>query len=403
LQTGAGSPTGICVYEGALLPKPFQGQVIHCDAGPRTVRAYPATKDGAGYQARMVDILTSSDSWYRPSDVCVAPDGALFVSDWNDAGVGGHNMADRDPEKMRGRLYRIAPKGNKPVVPKLDLKTAGGCVAALRSPNQATRYLAWMELNRLQGAAEAELLKLWRDADPRLRARALHLLARIQGSEEQYVKLGLANTDPDLRITALRIARQTDWQAVSSANAGNKEKLKRAGLNTALSLLGGALGGKKTTAEGALNTLADELSFSLLECVQLLVHDPSPAVRRECAIALRHHPSPTMPKLWAQLAKQHDGRDRWYLEALGIGADQRWDECLAAWLELAGTDWNSPAGRDILWRSRASQTPGYLAKLIKDPKTTEADRQRYFRAFDFQTGKEKEAALIELVTWATAK
>ena len=52
LQTGAGSPTGITVYEGQLLPKIFHGQVIHCDAGPNVVRAYPATIDGAGYKAK---------------------------------------------------------------------------------------------------------------------------------------------------------------------------------------------------------------------------------------------------------------------------------------------------------------------------------------------------------------
>ncbi|MEL0119342.1 MAG: PVC-type heme-binding CxxCH protein, partial [Opitutae bacterium] len=49
LQTGAGSPTGIISYEGKLLPKVFHSQVIHCDAGPSVVRAYPVEDDGAGY------------------------------------------------------------------------------------------------------------------------------------------------------------------------------------------------------------------------------------------------------------------------------------------------------------------------------------------------------------------
>src|SRR5204862_1346264 len=43
LQTGAGSPAGICLYEGSLLPSVFRGQIIHCDPGPSVVRAYPAT------------------------------------------------------------------------------------------------------------------------------------------------------------------------------------------------------------------------------------------------------------------------------------------------------------------------------------------------------------------------
>src|SRR5688572_7272287 len=55
LNTGAGSPCGILVYEGDLLPKVFQNQVIHCDAGPRVVRAYPVTPDGAGYKAEVVN------------------------------------------------------------------------------------------------------------------------------------------------------------------------------------------------------------------------------------------------------------------------------------------------------------------------------------------------------------
>jgi hypothetical protein len=33
LITGAGSPTGITVYEGNLLPEKLRNQVIHCDAG----------------------------------------------------------------------------------------------------------------------------------------------------------------------------------------------------------------------------------------------------------------------------------------------------------------------------------------------------------------------------------
>jgi putative membrane-bound dehydrogenase-like protein len=199
LQTGAGSPTGIAVYEGTLLPARFRNQVLHCDAGPRTVRAYPVRNSGAGYRAEMVDVLTSSDSWYRPADVCVAPDGSIYVADWNDAGVGGHNMVERKVETMTGRVYRVAPKGAAAVAPRPDFGSAAGCVAALQSPNQATRYRAWTRLHELQGAAEAELVKLWNGPDARQRARALHLLARIPGGERKYIEAALGDaTSPQL-------------------------------------------------------------------------------------------------------------------------------------------------------------------------------------------------------------
>jgi len=43
-------------------------------------RAYPAKAHGAGYQAETRDILTTTDTWFRPSDVCTAPDGSIFIA-----------------------------------------------------------------------------------------------------------------------------------------------------------------------------------------------------------------------------------------------------------------------------------------------------------------------------------
>ncbi|PYL01553.1 MAG: hypothetical protein DME19_01205 [Verrucomicrobia bacterium] len=349
LHTGAGSPTGILVYEGKLLPETFRNQVIHCDAGPRVVRAYPVQPDGAGYNARTVDILSSTDNdkWFRPSDVCVAPDGAIYMADWNDAGVGGHYMADQKLDAMTGRIYRVAPKGNKASVPKLNLDVIASCVEALQSPNQATRYLAWTRLHEMQGRAEIYLLGLWqRSDDARMRARALHLLARIKGSEKKYVEEELKDGAPDIRIAGLRIAR--------------------------------------------------ELKLDVIPFVKMLSQDPSPQVRRECAIALRHNPSSEAPKLWAQLALQHDGKDRWYLEALGIGADRQWDKCFDVWLADVGERWNTPSGRDIIWRSRSKKAPALLVKIINDKSVNAKERDRYFHALDFIAGPEKDAAVAEL-------
>jgi putative membrane-bound dehydrogenase-like protein len=346
LVTGAGSPTGLAIYEGKLLPEIFRGQMIHCDAGPRVVRSYPVSSTGAGYQARIVDLVSSKDSWFRPSDVCVAPDGSLLVADWNDAGVGGHNMADRSLEEMTGRVYRIAPKGSGYSVPKVDLTSAAGAVAALQSPNGATRFQAWTALHAMGSQAESELGNVWKGKEPRMRARALQLLARIPRLEEKYLGQAIRDSDPDIRITGLRIAKTQDRDVLAK--------------------------------------------------VKQLARDASPAVRRECAIALRHNTSPDAAKLWVSLARQHDGKDRWYLEALGIGADQQWDRFFAVWLEAVGDKWNTPPGRDIIWRSRAPKAAGYLAKLATDKNTS--DKARYIRALDFINGPEKEQALVEIAT-----
>ncbi len=345
VQTGAGSPTGICVYEGDLLPKVFHNQVIHCDAGPNVVRAYPVKKSGAGYSAETVNILLGArDNWFRPSDVCVAPDGSLIVADWYDPGVGGHRMGDAD----RGRLFRVAPPKSPYKFPKVDVSTIEGAIAALKSPNEATRYLAWTALNSMGEKSEPALSKAFEsDPNPRVRARALWLLGKIDGKGALAVVKAISDTDPDIRIAGLRLAR--------------------------------------------------ELKLELTPVLQTLVKDPAVEVRRDCAIALNQYTSARHAEFWAVLASQHDGKDRWYLEALGIGAYHNWDACIKAWQELSGkTTADDAAKRDVIWRSRATATPALLASLIQSNSVTAQDAPRYLRAFDFLAGDEKDAALIPL-------
>lgn len=350
LITGAGSPTGILFYEGDLLPEPFRNQMIHADAGPRAVRAYVTKPDGAGFKGEIVDLLTSEDNWYRPSDVTVAPDGSVFISDWNDAGVGGHVMADQKLETMTGRIYRVAPKGHKYSPPKHDFTTVAGAAKALTSPNLAARQLAFNKLKDSGAQAESELQKLWTGNNNTHRARAWQLLVRIPGKEQAYIDQALKDRNDDIRSLPLRYLR-----------AENKDATP---------------------------------------VVKQLVRDASPAVRRECALSLRHSKSSEAPKFWAELAQQHDGKDRWYLEALGIGMDRQHDAYLAAYLSAVGNNWNTPAGRDIVWRSRAKQTPVLLGQLLKNKdKSVQDDRARYMRSFDFiPDSPEKRAVLADLAS-----
>ncbi|HEV8070764.1 MAG TPA: PVC-type heme-binding CxxCH protein [Planctomycetaceae bacterium] len=368
LVTGAGSPTGIVLYEGTLLPKQFQGQVIHADAGPSVVRSYGIVPDGAGYRStRTVNLLSGArDHWFRPSDVCVAPDGSLMVADWCDPGVGGHRMGD----VKRGRIYRLAPPKSPYRIPKHDFDSIPGAIEALASPNLAMRYLAWTALHQRGAGAETELARVFEHSpNPRVRARALWLLAMIDGRGSDYVARAAKDTNADLRLTALRAARRT-----------------RRGV---------------------------------LETIQTLVHDPSPQARRECAIALRNAEGRSRSPLWSELTLGYDGRDRWYLEALGIGADGNWDtsldECLNAWFgrawitavqakrergkeaeETPAAIAQKKAARDIVWRSRARRTPELLEDLLLSPTTPRDELPRLLRAFDFQAGPEKQQSLLHL-------
>ncbi|CAG5006335.1 hypothetical protein DYBT9275_03797 [Dyadobacter sp. CECT 9275] len=349
LQTGSGSPTGMVVYEGRLLPKVFWGQMIHCDAGPNVVRSYPVQKAGAGYTAKIVNVLEGKrDQWFRPSDVCVAPDGSLIISDWYDPGVGGHQAGDQN----RGRLYRVAPANSPYRIPKVDFSTASGALQGLQSPNLSVRYLAWNALEKMGSSGLSEVGKFFqqKDADPRMRARALWFLAKHATAPRTYLDRAAKDSNPDIRIVGLR--------AASELANGN-----------------------------------------LTGYLKLLSKDPEPQVRRECALLLHGHKSAEAAGIWADLARQYDGKDRWYLEALGIGAEGQWDTFFKAWLAKAGADpVATQAGKDIVWRSRGKESVTLLASLASDPGVDLKNRLRYFRAFDFNEGAaEKSRALLKIV------
>lgn len=344
LQTGSGSPTGMVIYEGNLLPEVYRNQMIHCEPGHNVVRSYPVAAKGAGYSAGIENILKNEgDSWFRPADVCIAPDGSILVADWYDPGVGGHQAGDQ----TRGRVYRVAPQGKSYTAPVYTYTDPNSALLALQNPNMSIRYKAWNALMNMGDRAVPELTKLWHsDANPRMRARAFWVLAKMKG--KPYIEEALKDPDPDLRIAGLRAARQ------------QKEEV--------------------------------------MPYLKQLASDTSAQVLRECAIALRNQKSPEAPALWASLAEKYDGNDRWYLEALGVGADQQWDSYFAAYLENHPKPTETKAERDLVWRSRTEKASPFLAMLAADDRLSlSKERLRYFRAFDFTIGKAKTDALMKLL------
>jgi len=366
LLTGAGSPTGICVFEGDLLPSRFHGAVIHCDAGPNVVRAYHTRPAGAGYTADVEIVVDgSADPWFRPSDVCVAPDGSLIVADWYDPGVGGHGMADTE----RGRIFRVAPVGGLARhsvgglarVPPVDFGTVAGAVAAVVSPNHCTRATALERLAAEPEAAHAALETAFAVAtDPRHRARLAWAAGMLPGRAAAWIARLAADADEMLRVVAVRMCRLVEGDVVP--------------------------------------------------LVERLAGDPSALVRREAAIALRGVSGSRADEAWATLAAGHAAGDRWEVEALGIGADggqglvgpSDWDGRLAAWRARVGDGWRSPAGREIVWRSRAGATPALLCELIGDPAISTSESLALLRALDFQDPETVATTVRELAATFTA-
>ncbi len=342
LQTGSGSPTGILVYEGQLLPAKFQNQIIHADAGPNVVRAYPIKPEGAGYTASIINLVEGiKDQWFRPADVTVAPDGSLFIADWYDPGVGGHQAGDQN----KGRIYRISPKNTPYLIKKLYLNSPMGAITALFNPNLATRYVGYKALQGFGEKASQDIAAVYQnESNPRLKARLFWILTQ-RPNGLNYIDKALTNTSAEWRMMAIRAMKMRPFDTWKSL-------------------------------------------------AQRIIQDSDYQVKRELAIALHHVKNPEADAMWAALANQHTGADRWYLEALGIGADRAWDTRLAAYLALKPVD--SPAFRDIIFRSRTALANSYIFQYLKEAKPLN-DKLRYFRALDFIPGEEKSALLVQLI------
>ncbi|MEZ5363509.1 MAG: hypothetical protein R2748_14500 [Bryobacterales bacterium] len=343
-RTGAGSPTGLVVYEGALLPERYRGNLIHSEPGKRHIYSFFLRPEGAGYDMDDEETISSDDPNWRPSDVAVAPDGSVFVADWYDPVVGGHNM--RDSEK--GRIYRLAPPKYLPKgAPKLDLESDEGLRAAFRSPNPATHYRAWQDL-KLRGESALPLLEaMWASDDEVLRARSLWLIALIDGKERPEIDEALGDADARLRILGLRTAR---------------------------------LAGRDTVA-----------------LVRPLLEDSDPRVRRECALALQHVEGEAAVEPLLTLAKGYDGRDRWYLEAWAIGARGK-ESALATALmaEMGGAGFNAKLA-DFLWELDAPGALPYLTKAVQDSSLGVDERLRALRAIGDRVEPQAAKAVAGLV------
>ena len=310
-RTGPGSPTGLVFYEGELLPPKYRNQLLHAEPGKRLIQTFFVRPDGAGFSMGAENTVASTDPVFRPSDLAVAPDGAVFVADWQDPVVGGHNMLDIE----RGRIFRLAPAGHRSSVPALELETEAGVLAAFGSPNQATRYRAYQELT-LRGEEEraAILLRAWHDGSEALKARALWMLAGLGDDGRAALDEALGADDPRFRVLALRVSRM--------------------------------------------------LEIGLADKLAALADDPDPQVRREVALFLRDLPAESKIDIWLQAADGYDGTDRWYLAALRIGATGAEDAIYVA-LRQRHADWD-PLVADLYWVLQAPASGRYLSSVVAD-------------------------------------
>ena len=366
-RSGAGAPTGIVVYEGNALGEKYNGMLLSADAGRNVVFAYHPHIERSGYNLnKRINFLTSlaedntgyvwddslqnSDStkWFRPSDVAVGIDGAIFVADWYDPVVGGHQMED---SAGFGRIYRIVPKGKKLKMPDLDLSSTEGQIEALLNPAVNVRHEAFMQLSKKGDAIVPKLMPLLREDNEFIRSRAIWLLAATGPNGKNEVQKLLHDPDPSVRRVAFRALR---------AN-----------------------------------------SDSILDYGNDIANDSSAFVRRELIAAIMNEPYETVKPLLTKLMSKFDADDRWYLESLGAAVSGHESDFMTEVEKYWNKDNQSPAhwGKEmeaLAWRLHPKNYAAAFKERALSKDLDRKQRERAITALGFINDRDAVKAMLSL-------
>ncbi len=149
----------------AAMPDELQGNALTAGFMGSNMEAFALSDDGAGYRSAAARrLLTSKTSAFRPVDVSVGPDGAIYACDFYNPVIGHYQASYRDPgrDHSHGRIWRITAKGRAPVIqPDLAAMGAPQLLEQLGSPERWTRGQALRLLGDLPGPAVAPALQEW--------------------------------------------------------------------------------------------------------------------------------------------------------------------------------------------------------------------------------------------------
>jgi mono/diheme cytochrome c family protein len=202
----------------AAMPDELQGVVVLGGFFGNTIELHRLADDGAGFvSTQLPKLLTSTEASFRPVDVSVGPDGAIYVADWCTPVIGHYqaSWADSKRDRRHGRIWRLARSDRAPVkAPVLAGLTPAQLVEQLRSQErwvraQVARLLADAPHEQVTAALDAWIAALPTEAanDP-LRLRGLAIYCAQGAPREPLLKSLLASEDFRVRAYATRVLGQ---------------------------------------------------------------------------------------------------------------------------------------------------------------------------------------------------
>ena len=213
---------GLEILSSRHFPEEMQGDLLVPNViGFQGILRYKLQDQGASFTAvEQEPIVFSSDPNFRPADLEIGPDGALYFTDWQNPIIGHmqHNLRDPNRDKTHGRIYRVTYEG-RPLLtpPAIAGEPISKLLDLLREPEDRVRYRARIELSdRPTGeviAATEQWLARLDKADPQYERLVLEALWIHQ--QHNVVHTGLLERvlrSPDFRARAAAVRVLCYWR-----------------------------------------------------------------------------------------------------------------------------------------------------------------------------------------------
>jgi putative heme-binding domain-containing protein len=203
LNPGSPKHCGLEILSGRHLPEEWRGNMITNDFRGHRVCRFVVTPDGAGYASKeMPELIKTNHAAFRPIDIKMGPDGAIYIADWYNPIIQHGEVDFRDPRRdhTHGRIWRVTAKG-RPLVkrPKLVGAVTETLLDALKAPEDWTRHFAKRVLKERGKKKVLPALAAWvKKLDPKDADHEHHLL------EALWTYQSLDVVEPKLLDTLLR-------------------------------------------------------------------------------------------------------------------------------------------------------------------------------------------------------
>ena len=215
---------GGIIYQADVYPAEYRDQYIAGNLLSNAVYWHKMTPQGSSFTARHGgDFLVANDTWFRPVDCFLGPDGCVHVADWYDK-----RAAHLDPidtwDKTNGRIYKVEYKDAKPLETfDLGKKTGLELVELLKHPNkwfrnEARRLLA--EKPSLVDHATLEALRTMFQNEKELPALEAFWAIYVTGNlNESLILKGLAHPNEHVRAWTVRVLGDERTRSTEFCNA----------------------------------------------------------------------------------------------------------------------------------------------------------------------------------------